>query len=35
MTYLALDILKQEPREAEAFGTHIFSSVGVVGDGRY
>jgi len=34
ITYLALDILTQEPTEAETFVTYICSGVGIVGDGR-
>jgi len=34
ITYLALDILTQEPREAEAFVAYICSLVGIVGDGQ-
>lgn len=34
ITYLALDILMQEPREAEVFVTYICSGVGIVGDGK-
>lgn len=34
ITYLAHDILAQEPKEVEVFVTHICSGVGILGGGR-